>query len=95
VRFLFSLKDTASESFRISEALMKEAERAVTGQGGTGGETIPALAMAVAGNVYVTLRGEDFLRLIQSEQARYITPSRGDQKRNRAKIPEILRDEEG
>jgi hypothetical protein len=69
---------------------MREVERVVAG-----GATIPALAVALDhGEVFVTLRGEDLLRLINSDQARYVTPSRGQQKRNRAKIPEILRDDD-
>ena len=87
--FLFSLKETQAESFRISRELMREVEREIDGA------TIPALAVAIdGGEVFVTLRGEDFLRLINSDQAQYVTPSRGDQKRARAKIPEILRDDE-
>lgn len=89
VSFLFSLKETQAESFRISRELMREVERQITGS------RIPAMAVAVdGGEVFVTLRGEDFLRLINSDQARYVTRSRGEQKRSRAKIPEILRDDD-
>jgi len=87
--FLFSAKETQAESFSISRGLMREVEREVSG------DTVPALAVAIdGGEIFVTLRGEDFLRLINSDQARYVTPSRGEQKRNRAKIPEILRDDD-
>jgi hypothetical protein len=96
VRFLFSLKDTGAESFRVSKGLMREVEVAVNGPGGTGGDVVPAVATAIEhSEVFVTLRGEDFLRLINSDEARYVTPSRGAQKRARAQIPEILRDESG
>lgn len=95
-RFLFSLKDTAAESFRVSKALMREVEVAINGPGGTGGDVIPAIATAIEhSEVLVTLRGEDFLRLINSDEAKYVTRSRGEQKRARAQIPEILRDDSG
>lgn len=94
--FLFSLKDTAAESFRVSKALFREVEMAINGPGGTGGDVIPAVATAIEhSEVLVTLRAEDFLRLIKSDEAKYLTPSRGEQKRVRAQIPEILRDESG
>jgi hypothetical protein len=44
--------------------------------------------------VYVTLRGTDFLRLIQSGDIQYLTPSKGEQKRRRASVPALLRDED-
>ena len=90
VGFLFSLKETQAESFRVSRELMREVERQISGN------RIPGMAVAIdGGEIFVTLRGEDFLRLINSDQARYVTPSRGAQKRSRAKIPEILRDDDG
>lgn len=89
VSFLFSLKETQAESFRVSRELMREVEREISGS------RIPGLAIALdGGEVFVTLRGEDFLRLINSDQARYVTRSRGEQKRARARIPEILRDDD-
>lgn len=96
VAFLFSCKHTTAESFSVSKKLLREVDQAVTGPGGVGGEIIPALAVAIdnGAEVLVSLRAEDLLRLIQSDSARYITPSRGEQKRSRAKIPNLLREED-
>jgi hypothetical protein len=94
VQFLFSLKETSAESFRVSKQLMREVEQAIHGPGGKGGDIVPALAVVIENEeVFVTLRGEDFLRLISSPNARYVTPTRAEQKRARAQIPEILRDD--
>lgn len=89
-QFLFSCKNTIHASFSLSKELMREVERALKG-----GSGIPALATAIENHeVYVTLRAEDFLRLIQSDSAKYLTPSRGEQKRARAEVPALMRDEE-
>jgi hypothetical protein len=90
---MWSCKHTDDQSFRVSKELMREAEEAVLGQGGVGGETIPGLAVSVDGEVLVTLRAEDFLRLFQS-QGKWIPKSKGEEKRARSRIPSLLRDEE-
>jgi len=90
---LWSCKHTDRESFSLSRQLMREAQEAITGPGGVGGQTMPGLATSIDGEVFVTLRAEDFLRLISSPQARYIEPSKGEQKRARARIPSLLRDD--
>jgi hypothetical protein len=61
-----------------------------------GGERIPVPAVAVENGqeVLVTLRAKDYLRLIRSECTRYVTPSRREQKRNRGKISNLVRDDE-
>lgn len=91
---LWSCKWTDNASFPISRALMNEAERAVNGPGGVGGKTLPGLATSVDGEIFCTLRAEDLLRLLASDAAHYIVPSKGEQKRVRAKIPELLRTED-
>lgn len=91
---LWSCKHTEDKSFRVSKELMSEAEEAVLGQGGVGGETIPGIATSVDGEVFVTLRAEDFLRLFQTE-GKWIPRSKGEEKRARSRIPSLLREEEG
>jgi len=92
--FLFSCKNTKNKSFSVSKEIMKEVEEAINGQGGMGGETIPALASAIENEeVYVTMRAEDFMRLIQSDQSDLIVPTKGEQKRARSQIPGILRED--
>ena len=88
---LWSCKHTDDASFRVSKALFREAEDAVIGQGGVGGETIPGLAVSVDGEVIVALKAEDFLRMFK-KNVKWIEPSKGEQKRARSQIPAILRE---
>jgi hypothetical protein len=90
---LWSCKHTDADSFRLSRELMREAEAAINGPGGVGGKTLPGIAVSLDGEVYCVLRAEDFLRLLKTEGAAYIPPSRGEQKRSRSKIPALLRDD--
>jgi hypothetical protein len=90
---LWSCKHTDHESFSISTGLMREAQQAITGPGGVGGETLPGLAVSVGGEAYVTLRAEDFLRLFKTAATGYIEPSKGEAKRARARLPGLLREE--
>ena len=90
---LWSCKHTEDKSFRISKELMSEAETAVIGQGGIGGDTIPGIATSVQGDAYITLRAEDFLRLFQQD-SKWIPKSKGEEKRARSRIPSLLRDQE-
>lgn len=93
--FHFSLKYSGKDRLRFGSSplkeLLREADRA---------RTDPADIGAVAtygeddGEVYVVLRGADFLRLVSSGDIDYVTKSRGEQKRARASIPALLRDEE-
>ena len=89
VRFLFQCKDTKHASFSISRALMREIENALRGE-----DRIPVIATAVENSeVFVTLRAEDFIRLIQSDKALYLVPSKGEQKRLRSRTPALLRED--
>jgi hypothetical protein len=91
---LWSCKHTGNASFSLSKALMKEAEDAINAPGGVGGSTLPGLATSLDGEVFVTLRAEDFMRIFKADNHRYIVPSKGEQKRTRSKIPALLRDDE-
>ena len=42
----------------------------------------------------VTLRAQDFLRLVSSGDIKYVTASKGEQKRARSRVPALLREEE-
>lgn len=92
---LWSCKHTDAASFSITRELLAEAQRAVTGQGGVGGDTIPGLAVAIDGGaeVVVALRAEDFLRLLQTSARTYIEPSKGEAKRARASLPALMRED--
>lgn len=92
---LWSCKHTDAASFSITRELLREAQAAVTGAGGVGGDTIPGLAVAIdsGAEVIVSLRAEDFLRLLQTSARAYIEPSKGEQRRVRSRVPGLLRDE--
>ena len=91
---LFSCKHTDAESLRVTRGMMKEVQDAISGPGGIGGDAIGAIATNVAGEALVTFRAEDFLRLAQSDEIKFVTPSHGQAKRARAKIPALLRAED-
>ena len=94
-QILWSCKHTDHASFRISEPIMREVQEAITGQGGIGGSVIPGLATHTeSGEVFVTLRAEDFLRLADSGELKYIQSSKAVAKRARSKTPALLRDDE-
>jgi hypothetical protein len=89
---LWSLKYTSHESLRITPAMIREVQDAITGQGGVGGKTIPGVATKVSGQVLVTLTAEDFVRLATSDAFEYLQPTKGESKRQRAGVPALLRD---
>lgn len=88
----WSCKWTSHESFRISKELMQEA---IDGVHQNGDDSIPGIAMAIDGGseVIVAMRADDLLRLLSSDAAGYITPSKANQKRALARIPSLMRDE--
>lgn len=82
------------DQYRMAE-LMKECESAINGQGGVGGSILPGIAThGEDGQAFVTFRADDFIRLMQTGDYKYIEPSKGESKRMRARIPALLRDEE-
>lgn len=91
---LWSLKHTQHDSFRVTKELMREVERAINGPGGIGGNTIPGIAVSLSGEPFVTLRAEDFLRLLEGDASKYLAPSKGEAKRSRSKVPQIMREDD-
>lgn len=93
--FRFSLKYSGKDRLRFGpyllKILLKEADWARKDD-----TDIPVVATYGEddGEVYVVMRGADFLRMIQSGNIDYVTPSKGEQKRQRAQIPALLREEE-
>ena len=90
-KILWSLKWTTHESMSISKALLHEADEAVHRDGNN---AIPGIAMSIdsGAEVVVAMRWSDFARLLAQDHARYIVPSKGEQKRARSRVPAILRD---
>lgn len=95
---LMSLKYSKTDILRWGKRsmrdLFKEVQEAITGPGGIGGETIGAVVTAEEGQIYITFKGEDFLRMAQTGDIHYVTASKGEQKRARARVPALLRDDE-
>ena len=87
----FSLKHSTVDILRFGkqtmQALMKEARE------GASGDAVPAVATSEDGKIYVTFEASDFLRLAQTGDIHYVTASKGEQKRARARVPALLRDE--
>jgi hypothetical protein len=91
--FTFSCKWTEKESHSISKELLREADNAIRENGDN---SIPAIAIALDGGTetVVVCRASDFVRILESEQSRYIVPTKGEQKRRRSRLPGLLRDED-
>lgn len=89
----WSLKWTSKDSHSISKELLREADKAIYDNGDN---SMPGIAISLANGdeVIVAMRASDFLRLIQSDQARYILPPKAEQKRRLAGTPTLLRDED-
>jgi len=98
--FLMSLKFSTKDvlrfgSYRMRD-LLRETDQAINGQGGVGGSTIGVVVTheQESGLTFITMNADDFLRMIQSGDIEYVVASKGVQKRARAKIPALLREEE-
>jgi hypothetical protein len=88
--FLWSLKATSFQSFRLTKDVIYEAARAVIGPGGKGGDTIPGIALDIDGEEVVVLRLSDFLHIV-SEEVKIVEPNKAEQKRALAKLPKFQR----
>lgn len=88
----WSCKYTTHKSFSITKELLQEARDAVHTNGDN---SIPGLAISLddGAETVIVLEASDFVRILSTDSARYITPSKGEQKRSRAGIPALLRDE--
>jgi hypothetical protein len=88
----WSCKFTTYPSFTITKKMLKECAEGVHENGDN---SIPGLAIAVSDgeDVIVVLQSADFLRLLGDESARYIKPTKSDQKRRISRTPSVLRDD--
>jgi hypothetical protein len=75
------------DTYRVRD-LMREAQDATESP-----NVLPGVATSEDGEQFVILRAEDFVRLCETGEYRYITPSRAEIKRQRGNIPALLRDE--
>ena len=94
-RFHFSLKYSARDRLRFGRYMVKDLLREA--DGARRNDTDIGLLATYGdddGEVYVVMRGTDFLRMVQTVNFECMPPSRGEQKRQRAKIPALLRKED-
>jgi hypothetical protein len=88
----FSCKFTSHRSYSVSKKLLRECEEAVYKNGDN---SIPGIAIALddGSDVVVVLKAADFVRLMSLESAKYIVPSKSEQKRRISRIPSLLRED--
>jgi hypothetical protein len=97
-RILFSLKATSNESFRVTKKDLDEANNAIIGPGGVGGDTIPGMAICLVENeqptandpMYAVVPMDDLVRLLE-ERAEVFRASKKRERFARASVPELLR----
>lgn len=92
--FHFSLKYSSIHRLRFGphplKELLREADKARRSDTDIG---LVAVYGQDDGEVYVVMRGTDWQRMVSSGDISYVTASRGEQKRQRARIPELLRED--
>ena len=91
-KFLWSLKWTGKKSFSIKNDDLKEVEKEVYGPGGLGHEYVPGLATELEGEIYATIKMDDLVKLLEQD-AKVFEPDKARAKRERAKVPSLLRKE--
>jgi hypothetical protein len=94
-KLLWSLKHSSKDTLRWGSKRVKELMGEIRAHLKGEPSTIPALAVHEDdGSTWVVLAAEDFLRMVQQGNHQYVTPSRGEQKRLRSRVPALLRDSE-
>lgn len=89
--FLWSLKATSKNSYRLTIETIKEAVFATEGPGGTG--QVPGLALLIGEEEpLVVLRLSDFMHIVE-EDVRIVAASKKRTRREIASVPRILREE--
>ena len=88
----WSCKFTSYRSFSITKEMIRECEKGVHENGDN---SIPGMAIALddGAEVVVVLKAADFARLMTLETARYIVPTKSEQKRRISRVPTLLRDD--
>lgn len=89
--FLWSCKATAANSFRLTKDHIYEAVRAVIGPGGSGGKTIPGIALKIQGEELVVLLLSDLLELLQ-EDVKFVPLTKKEEKIKRGTVPTFNRE---
>ena len=93
-RILWNLKFSSVSRLRFGKYSVSDLFREVLDHT-KGDDVIPGVATHGDDNeTFITLRAEDFLRIVQSGNYKYIVPTKGEQKRLRARVPSLLREED-
>jgi hypothetical protein len=89
---IWSCKYTIHRSITITKELLHEAQDAAHNNGDN---SIPGIAIALDDGdmVIVAMEASDFIRLLTTDSGPYIKPTKADEKRLRAGIPAILRED--
>lgn len=90
---LWSLKHTDFKTFPLGGKDMTECVEAIVAGGGVGGETLPAMAVRTADGEFGIMRLGDLLGLLEEPRKLHLQ-SKGDARRQRARVPELLRDKD-
>lgn len=84
-----SLKHTGKSSLTVTRAILAEALQYAGRKGSIG-----IVAVDIAGEDFVIIRTDDFAALLEEDEG-FVPVPKNEQKRRRASIPEILREEDG
>jgi len=92
--FRMSLKYSSKDSLRFGgysvKSLLNEADEARDSDSDIG----VVVTHGEDGETVVSMRAIDFLRMVQSGDIKYVASSKGEQKRARARIPALLREDD-
>jgi hypothetical protein len=93
IKILFNLKWSSKDLLRFGKYqihdLFIETQEAVKSSDKTGALVIHE---ETTGKTYTIFEGTDFMRMAQTGDIHYMTPSKGDQKRAQSRVPALLRD---
>src|SRR5688572_17360735 len=93
-KFLFSLKATKNKSFSVKKEDLEEVHEGVKGQGGIGGDHIPAMVHTLvegqepspSDKIYITLEFDDLVQLLK-EDGKVFESTKTDDKYATSKVP--------
>jgi hypothetical protein len=95
IAILFNLKWSAKDVLRFGRYQIWELFRE-TREATKSGDKTGAIVLheESTGKTYVIFEADDWLRMSQTGDITYLTPSKGEQKRARSRIPALLRGED-
>ncbi len=91
-RYLWSCKHTDGKSYRLQLEDIDEVIDAVEGPGGSGNETVPAMAISIAGREFVLQRADDWISDHTEQPDSFIKPDKSAERRQLRNTPGLLRE---